>query len=105
MSGRFASVQSRAMADSPAERRPRTPLPPRQDGGPPANRPGRPPAPRMPRLPFGRTFWLVVLSLLAINYLSVALFANGKERSVRIPYTSPTGAPGFVEQVEKGNVT
>src|SRR6201991_1920865 len=93
------------MAESPTERRPRTPLPPRPDGGPPANRPGGSPAPRMPRLPFGRTFWIVVLSLLAINYLSVALFAPGKERSVRIPYSSPTGAPGFIEQVEKGNVT
>src|SRR6201991_2849074 len=97
MSGRVASVQSREMADSPTERRARTPLPPRQDGGPPANRPGGSPAPRMPRLPFGRTFWIVVLSLLAINYLSVALFAPGKERSVRIPYSSPTGAPGFIE--------
>src|SRR3954454_1333135 len=113
MSGRVASVQSREMADSPTERRPRTPLPPRPGGGPPANRPGGSPAnrpggsptSRMPRLPFGRMFWIIVLSLLAINYLSVALFAPGKERSVRIPYTSPTGAPGFIEQVEKGNVT
>jgi cell division protease FtsH len=45
-------------------------------------------------------FWVIVLVLLAINYLSVALFAPGKERSVRIPYS-----PEFLSQVDKGNVT
>src|SRR5689334_20647204 len=94
------------MADSPTERRPRTPLPRGQEPGkPPARRPGTPaPTGRMPRLPGGRTFWIVVLSLLAINYLSVALFAPGKAKSVTIPYTAPSGAPGFLQQVEKGNV-
>jgi cell division protease FtsH len=58
----------------------------------------------MPRLPGGRTFWIIVLSLLAVNYLSVALFAPGKARSVTIPYSSPSGAPGFLQQVDKGNV-
>jgi len=94
------------MADSPTERRPRTPLPRPNDGGkPPSQRNGNSPSPsRMPRMPGGRLFWIIVLSLLAINYLSVALFAPGKASSVTIPYTSPTGAPGFVEQVEAGNV-
>src|SRR4051812_13042162 len=87
------------MADSPTERRPRTPLPPRQDGGPPAKRPGSPAPSRMPRLPFGRTFWIVVVSLLAINYLSATLLASGKNPSVRIPYN-----PTFLDQVDKGNV-
>jgi cell division protease FtsH len=59
----------------------------------------------MPRLPGGRTFWIVVLSLLAINYLSVALFAPGRAKSVTIPYDAPTGPPGFVQQVTKNNVT
>ncbi|WP_245602754.1 ATP-dependent zinc metalloprotease FtsH [Solirubrobacter soli] len=59
----------------------------------------------MPRLPGGRTFWIVVLSLLAINYLSVALFAPGKARSVTIPYDAPTGPAGFVQQVTNNNVT
>jgi cell division protease FtsH len=45
-------------------------------------------------------FWVIVLVLLAINYLSVALFAPGKERSVRIPYS-----PEFLSQVDEGNVT
>ena len=45
-------------------------------------------------------FWVIVLVLLALNYLSVALFAPGKERSVRIPYS-----PEFLSQVEDGNVT
>src|ERR1044072_4652748 len=94
------------MADSPTERRPRTPLPRGQEPGkPPARRPGTPsPTGRRPRLPGGRTFWIIVLSLLAVNYLSVALFAPGKAKSVTIPYTAPSGAPGFLQQVEKGNV-
>src|SRR4051794_26961923 len=45
-------------------------------------------------------FWVIVLVLLAVNYLSVALFAPGKERSVRIPYS-----PEFLSQVRDGNVT
>src|SRR3954452_7365093 len=77
------------MADAPpTERRPRTTLPAKQ----------HPDQPRRRRF-FGGRFWLVVLVLLAINYLSVALFAPGKERSVRIPYS-----PEFLSQVDKGNV-
>src|SRR3954469_6815303 len=87
------------MADSPTERRPRTPLPPRPDGGPPATRPGGQRPSRFPKLPFGRTFWIVVLSLLAVNYLSATLLASGKAHSVRIPYN-----PAFLQQVDKGNV-
>jgi cell division protease FtsH len=45
-------------------------------------------------------FWVIVLVLLAINYLSVALFAPGKERSVQIPYS-----PEFLSQVADGNVS
>jgi cell division protease FtsH len=44
-------------------------------------------------------FWVIVLVLLAVNYLSVALFAPGKDPSVRIPYS-----PEFLSQVDKGNV-
>ncbi len=44
-------------------------------------------------------FWVIVLVLLALNYLSVALFAPGKERSVRVPYS-----PEFLTQVQDGNV-
>src|SRR3954453_16992490 len=87
------------MADSPTERRPRTPLPPRQDGGPPGKRPGGSPQGRMPRLPFGRTFWIVVAVLLVINYLSATLLASGKQHSVTIPYS-----PTFLGEVKKGNV-
>src|SRR3954449_10058317 len=92
------------MADSPTERRPRTPLPRGNEGaGPPARRPGTPAPSRMPRLPGGRTFWIVVLALLAVNYLSVALFAPGKAQSVTIPYDQ-VSPPGFKQQVESGNV-
>src|SRR3954452_1639886 len=76
------------MADAPTERRPRTPLPAKQD----------PDKPRGPRF-FGGRFWFVVLALLAVNYISVALFAPGKERSVRVPYS-----PTFLQQVDQGNV-
>jgi cell division protease FtsH len=41
-----------------------------------------------------------VLVLLAVNYLSVAVFAPGRERSVRIPYS-----PVFLQQVTEHNVT
>jgi cell division protease FtsH len=59
-------------------------------------KPGQPPqAPRRMR----PRFWVIVLVLLALNYLSVALFAPGKERSVRVPYS-----PEFLTQVKTGNV-
>src|ERR671923_2282836 len=78
------------MADeAPHERRPRTPLPRGDDNKPKS---------------FWRTvggrFWVLVLVLLALNYLSVAIFAPGRERSVTIPYN-----PTFLEQVTKQNVT
>ncbi len=44
-------------------------------------------------------FWVIVLVLLVLNYASVALFAPGKEESVRIPYS-----PEFLSQVRDGNV-
>jgi cell division protease FtsH len=77
------------MADAPTERRARTPLPAKQAPG------GKPRAPRF----FGNRFWVVVLALLAINYITVAIFAPGRERSVRIPYS-----PTFLQQVDANNV-
>ena len=56
-------------------------------------------------MPGGRSFWIIVLSLLAVNYVIMAVFAPGREPSVRIPYSSTTdGAPGFLQQIDKGNV-
>ena len=52
-----------------------------------------------PGLPGGRMFWIIVLSLLAVNYLGATLLASGREPAVRIPYN-----PAFLEQVDKGNV-
>ena len=75
------------MADDSPERRGNTPLP-RET----RDEPGKPAAPATRRRP---RFWMIVLALLALNYLSVALFAPGKERSVRIPYSPgvpPAGA-------------
>jgi cell division protease FtsH len=77
------------MADAPTERRPRTPLP--RDPNTEPDKPARSvPRPR---------FWVVVLVLLALNYISVAVLAPGRERSVRVPYS-----PVFLAQVSKGNV-
>ncbi len=47
----------------------------------------------------GGRFWTLLVVLLVLNYVTVALFAPGRERSVTIPYN-----PNFVEQVEQGNV-
>jgi cell division protease FtsH len=47
----------------------------------------------------GMRFWVLLAVLLVINYLSVAIFAPGRERSVTIPYQ-----PDFVGQIEAGNV-
>ena len=77
------------MAEAETERRPRTPLPQGDDSKQRSRPPGL----------LGGRFWLVVLVLLAINYLSVALFAPGKERSAHIPYN-----PTFLEQVRQDNV-
>ena len=75
--------------EAPHERRPRTPLPPSRDNKPKG---------------FWRTvggrFWVLVLVLLALNYLSVAIFAPGREKSVSIPYN-----PTFLDQVSANNVT
>src|SRR3954454_1378369 len=88
------------MADPPTQRRPRTPLPPPPDGAPPGQRPpGGQPSRQMPRMPGSRTFWIVVLVALTLNYVVVALFAPGKERSVTIPYS-----PAFLKQVNENNV-
>jgi cell division protease FtsH len=93
------------MADSPTERRSRTPLPRGKDGpGTPAKRPGTTPTRGFGRMPGGRSFWIVVLSLLAVNYVIMAVFAPGREPSVRIPYSNASGAPGFLQQISAGNV-
>src|SRR3954471_11427637 len=87
------------MADQPTQRRSRPPVPPPARNGPPGQRPGGQPARQMPRMPGSRMFWVIVLVALTLNYVFVALFASGKERSVTIPYT-----PTFLDQVDKGNV-
>ena len=74
------------MAESPkaTERQARTPLPPQKES--PFKRP------RMQIL-------LLILGLLAANYLFVAIFAPGGPEPVRIPYS-----PTFLQQVRDGNV-
>ena len=47
----------------------------------------------------GMRFWVLVVVLLVLNYLSVAIFAPGREQSVTVPYQ-----PDFVGQVEADNV-
>ncbi|MGI8661160.1 MAG: ATP-dependent zinc metalloprotease FtsH [Thermoleophilaceae bacterium] len=59
---------------------------------------GAPPE-KPPMLPFSlRRFALILAVLLLANYLFVAIFAPAEERKA-IPYT-----PGFVTQIERGNV-
>src|SRR5215213_268571 len=78
------------MADTPkaTERQARTPLP--RSGDDPS-----PPRFRTPRM----QVLLIILGLLAANYIFVAMFAPGKVESVRVPYS-----PTFLDQVNKGNV-
>jgi cell division protease FtsH len=78
------------MAETPkeSERQPRTPLP-RKDGD------KQRPLFRTPRM----RILLVVVGLLAANYIFVALFAPGKVEPVRIPYS-----PTFLDQIRAGNV-
>src|SRR5215213_263962 len=78
------------MADTPkaTERQARTPLP----------RPGDDPSPPRFRTPRMQVL-LIILALLAANYIFVAVFAPGKVESVRIPYS-----PTFLDEVNKGNV-
>jgi cell division protease FtsH len=78
-----------AEPEAPHERRPRTPLP----------RDGDQQKPRSFWRSVGGRFWALVLLLLVLNYLSVAIFAPGRERSVTIPYN-----PTFLQQVEQNNV-
>jgi cell division protease FtsH len=79
------------MADeAPHERRPRTPLPRDENQGK---------RPNFLRSMGGR-FWVLLVVLLVLNYLSVAIFAPGREKSATIPYN-----PTFLNQVEANNVT
>src|SRR5215210_2966773 len=80
---------------APHERRPRMPLDRDAQREGEAAKGGR----RRLRLPGGNGFWIFVLVLLALNYLSVALISPGRETSVTIPYS-----PTFLDQVENGNV-
>src|SRR3954451_7194644 len=79
------------MADQPkaTERRSRTPLPRDEKEG------GGQRSWRTPRM----RFLLIVFALLALNYVSVAMLAPGREVPVRVPYS-----PTFLQQVRDGNV-
>src|SRR5215203_4554968 len=78
------------MADTPkaSERQARTPLPRGDDDK-------KGPSFRTPRM----RILVIVASLLAANYIFVALFAPGKVEPIKIPYN-----PTFLEQVRAGNV-
>jgi cell division protease FtsH len=79
------------MADeAPHERRPRTPLPRDSDQN----------KPKGFWRSIGGRFWALVIVLLVLNYLSVAIFAPGREKSATIPYN-----PTFLQQVQDNNVT
>src|SRR3954469_20993581 len=82
------------MADPPAptERRSRTPLPPPPNGGDNRSRMPRPSR-------SGMRFLGIVVLLLAINWITVALFAPGREEAITIPFS-----PMFEQQVTANNV-
>jgi cell division protease FtsH len=74
------------------ERRPHVPTGDKQSEPPEGGQRGRMTMPR-PR------FVVIVIALLALNYVSVALLGPGREPSIDIPYN-----PTFREQVQDGNV-
>src|SRR3712207_4484288 len=78
-----------AEAPKPMERRTRTQLPRGDQEG------ERPTGMRSPRM----RFLLLVLALLALNYVTVAMFAPGRVEPVRVPYS-----PTFLAEVRDGNV-
>jgi cell division protease FtsH len=87
--GAGAKPPRMAEPPKPTERRTRVPLP---RGEPDGEKPRGWRAPRM-------RFLVIVLALLALNYVSVALLAPGREEPVRVPYS-----PTFLAQVRDGNV-
>jgi cell division protease FtsH len=95
------------MPDEPASRAPdpRTPPPPASEGDKPSWRVS--PAPdgrgaperKPPMLPFSpRRFLLILVVLLALNWIVARVVAPAEER-IRVPYT-----PVFLDEVRKGNV-
>jgi cell division protease FtsH len=95
------------MPDERADRAPdpRTPPPPPSEGDKPSWRVS--PAPdgrgaperKPPMLPFSpRRFLLILVALLALNWIVAAIVAPEDER-IRVPYT-----PVFLDEVRKGNV-
>jgi cell division protease FtsH len=89
---------------SPAAPDPRTPLPPRspdQSGWrvDPAPDGRGSPEKKPPMMPFSRRRFLgILVALLALNYLTVTLFAP-EEKRARVPYS-----PLFLQEVRAGNV-
>src|SRR4051794_2383883 len=73
------------------ERRPRVPT---RDPDTPPEKPARG-GMKMPR----PRFIVIVIALLAINYVSVALLGPGRQPSIDVAYN-----PTFIQQVEAGNV-
>jgi cell division protease FtsH len=95
------------MPDEPANRAPdpRTPPPPASEGNKPSWRVS--PAPdgrgaperKPPMLPFSpRRFLLILVVLLALNWIVAAIVAP-EEKRIRVPYT-----PVFLDEVREGNV-
>lgn len=58
------------------------------------NNPGQPGGSQLPQ----RKFWLIILLILAVNYLATQWFLPGDNKAITVPYTT------FKEQVAKGNV-
>jgi cell division protease FtsH len=87
-------------SDGRGEGSDRSPSPPSWRVEPSPDGRGAPPKPKPPMLPTKRrkTFWAVLLGLLALNVL-FAVTTGNPEKSTRVPYE-----PFFVDQVRAGNV-
>jgi cell division protease FtsH len=87
-------------SDGRGEGSDRSPSPPSWRVEPSPDGRGAPPQPKPPMLPTKRrkTFWAVLLGLLALNVL-FAVTTGDPEKSTRVPYE-----PFFIDQVRAGNV-
>jgi cell division protease FtsH len=100
MADRSSPASSPATRSDRGEGPDRGPSPPSWRVEPSPDGRGAPPPPKPPMLPTKRrkTFWAILLGLLALNVL-FAVTTGDPEKSTRVPYE-----PFFLDQVRAGNV-
>src|SRR5438067_10051968 len=90
------------MADPQSPQLPRADNEPRPPGwriSPAPDGRGAPPPPQQPQPWFRGRRFLIIVGLLAANYLTVVLLAPGPHERIQVPYS-----PFFLQQVQAGNV-